>query len=226
MWSIMRQNQQGFVLAETLVVAVAVMGIFSLLYANYYPLIGEYEKREVYDDLDSKYVAHWVRKILVDKSLNQSNITIMPDCGGNCNIIYAAYYEDHYNSATGAMVREKKSLFRNASDGEDKIESIAGDNSPYLQNYITAANIRAVIVTKYNINTFKNYVKNNETIATSSQQSLINQHIFNRGFREYIDYLPKYSTASSNGANYRVIVIIDHNTSKEYDSYGTIEVKL
>ena len=33
------KNEKGFVLIETLIAAVAVMGIFSLLYANYYPLM-------------------------------------------------------------------------------------------------------------------------------------------------------------------------------------------
>ena len=59
------KNEKGFVLIETLIAAVAVMGIFSLLYANYYPLIGEYEKREVYDDIDAK----------IRCSLDQKNIS-------------------------------------------------------------------------------------------------------------------------------------------------------
>ena len=47
-------NNKGFVLAETLVVTVFLMVIFGMLYSNFYPLIGEYEKRETYDDVDSK----------------------------------------------------------------------------------------------------------------------------------------------------------------------------
>ena len=51
----MKLNKKGFVLAETLVVAVFMATIFTIIYVNFYPLIGEYEKREFYDDLDSKY---------------------------------------------------------------------------------------------------------------------------------------------------------------------------
>ena len=48
-------NSKGFVLVETLVVAVFVSAIFSVIYSNFYPIMGEYEKREAYDDIDSKY---------------------------------------------------------------------------------------------------------------------------------------------------------------------------
>ena len=49
-----KNNEKGFVLAETLVVSVFIMTIFTLMYVNFYPLMAQYEKREFYDDLDSK----------------------------------------------------------------------------------------------------------------------------------------------------------------------------
>lgn len=60
-------NTKGFVLMETLIVSVFVMGIFVFLYANLFPLVGEYERIETYDDLDSKYAAHLVRKMILEK---------------------------------------------------------------------------------------------------------------------------------------------------------------
>ena len=57
-------NSKGFVLAETLIVAVFLMAIFTMIYANFYPLIGEYEKRENYDDVDGKYTAYWIKKLV------------------------------------------------------------------------------------------------------------------------------------------------------------------
>mgnify|MGYP003303663312 CR=1 FL=1 len=44
-------NNKGFILAETLVVTVFLMIIFTMLYTNYYPLMGEYQKRE-----NAKYI--------------------------------------------------------------------------------------------------------------------------------------------------------------------------
>lgn len=60
-------NKSGFVLMETVIVSVFVMALFTVLYTNVFPLIGQYESRENYDDIDSKYTAHWVRKMVLDK---------------------------------------------------------------------------------------------------------------------------------------------------------------
>lgn len=59
-------NNNGFVLVETLIVTVFVMTIFAVLYNNFTPIMGEYEKREFYDDIDGKYAAYWF-KILIEK---------------------------------------------------------------------------------------------------------------------------------------------------------------
>ena len=48
-------NSKGFALAETLIVTVFLMVIFTMIYANFVPLVGEYEKREYYDDVNGKY---------------------------------------------------------------------------------------------------------------------------------------------------------------------------
>ena len=59
-------NNSGFVLVETLIVSVFVMSIFSILYNNFFPLMGEYEKREVYDDVDAKYATFWIKRLIQD----------------------------------------------------------------------------------------------------------------------------------------------------------------
>ncbi len=67
-------NCKGFVLVETLVVAVFVAAIFSVIYANFYPIMAEYEKREAYDDIDSKYAAFWFKRIIQSDSVDFTNI--------------------------------------------------------------------------------------------------------------------------------------------------------
>lgn len=67
-------NSKGFVLVETLVVAVFVAAIFSVIYANFYPIMGEYEKRESYDDIDSKYATFWFKRIIQSDSVDFTNI--------------------------------------------------------------------------------------------------------------------------------------------------------
>ena len=67
-------NKKGFMLVETLIVGVFIMSIFSLLYTNFFPLIGEYERYKDYDTVESTYIAHWARMIalkgLPDSSYN------------------------------------------------------------------------------------------------------------------------------------------------------------
>ena len=69
----MKLNKKGFVLAETLVVAVFMATIFTIIYVNFYPLIGEYEKRENYDDLDSKYDIYRLKRLEQSKQALQND---------------------------------------------------------------------------------------------------------------------------------------------------------
>lgn len=63
-------NKKGFVLVETIVVSVFVLGLFTFIIANIIPLIGEYEKESDYDSVESIYSAHMIRKMIL-KSENQ-----------------------------------------------------------------------------------------------------------------------------------------------------------
>lgn len=67
-------NNKGFILVETLVVTVFVMSIFSILYNNFYPLMSEFERREVYDNMDSKYGAYWVKRLIQEQSYDATNM--------------------------------------------------------------------------------------------------------------------------------------------------------
>lgn len=60
-------NNKGFGLVETLITTIFVMTIVSLVFVNFYPLIGEYSKREVYDDIDGKYAAYWIKTLIEDE---------------------------------------------------------------------------------------------------------------------------------------------------------------
>ena len=80
-----KNSNKGFVLAETLVTTVFLMVIFTMIYTNFYPLIGEYEKRENYDTADGKYAAFG--SVIegmdeVDKIVKSRVITRSPFGGG------------------------------------------------------------------------------------------------------------------------------------------------
>ena len=65
-------NDKGFVLAETLIVTVFILAIFTMIYTYYYPIMGLYEERETYDDVDGKYAAYWVKRLIENDSYNFS----------------------------------------------------------------------------------------------------------------------------------------------------------
>lgn len=74
------KNRRGFVLVETIVASVFVLGLFSFLIANILPLVGEYEKSYDYDSVESKYDAHLIRKmILKDNSCRTNNLVKLAD---------------------------------------------------------------------------------------------------------------------------------------------------
>ena len=59
-------NKKGFLLIETLIVTVFVVSIFIFIYSNTIPLIGKYEQRFKYDDLDSVYAADLIRNMIIE----------------------------------------------------------------------------------------------------------------------------------------------------------------
>ena len=61
-------NNKGFVLIETIVSSVFVLGLFTFLVANIVPLVGDYEKAANYDSIESIYDAHMIRKMLLSSS--------------------------------------------------------------------------------------------------------------------------------------------------------------
>lgn len=64
-------NKKGFVLVETIVTAVFVLGLFAFIVANVLPIIGEYEKAADYDSIESIYDAHLIRKMILKSSENK-----------------------------------------------------------------------------------------------------------------------------------------------------------
>lgn len=136
-------NSKGFVMTETLVVAVFIMGIFGIMYNNYYPLIGEYERREVFDDVDSKYGAFWIKRFIqhssydlsaAEKNTINSNAYVLFSCNNINN--------DYRKTMCNKLLKELE-----------------------VKDY----NVQPkVYITKYNLETFKNNVAADTNYATFS----------------------------------------------------------
>jgi len=82
-------SNKGFMLAETLIVTVFVMGMFVMIYRNSVPLISEYSKLNNYDDLNVVYDLNLVKEMLfrddeIDSVLSEVDSNGYKDMS-NCN---------------------------------------------------------------------------------------------------------------------------------------------
>lgn len=213
-----RLNNSGFVLVETLIVAVAVSAIFAMVFKHFYPLMGEYERREDYDDIDSKYGTYWIKRMIQDPDYKIS---------------------DHFNSMTSTY----KFAFFNCKGFETKpgisadiklynekmlekremcykiIESLeVSCDDPSTNNKIeNCSNHNAqphIYITNYNLEEYKanlqTYADTTSAIGSTSDYkyniSPAGNKTVTSGLKEYVRYLPNYRFSSLNGANKRIIV--------------------
>ncbi len=227
----MKKNNKGFVLAETLIVTVFLMVLFSMLYSNFYPLIGEYEKRENYDTVDGKYAVFWLKRIIEDSAYDFSINTI----NNKEYIRFQCKDVSEYNEQRLTCINLVKAMQVEGCDGN-------GNNCE-------------IFITKYRLgyadstSSFKTVIQNNKkryeedcSGDTCRQQYIdtcqterklpadtcteeADSKIFKSRFRDYVETLPDYATASLNDARYRVIAVF-HNKkdNNNYYSYATIEV--
>ncbi len=232
-------NSSGFVLAETLVVTVFLMAIFAMIYANFLPLVGEYEKRENYDNVDGKYAVYWLKRMIEDSSYN------IPSSKAN------SFNSDGYVRFECSDIVE---------DEEKREFCINIVKNLQVENCDKLGNNCEIFITRYRIGNsndtskkwFKDSVKSNKKryqencSGDSCRTTYINncvaltsgsevdrnlcaekadKKIFRSGFKDYVFNLPDYAAESLNYANYRVVASF-HNKkdNNNYYSYATIEV--
>lgn len=197
----LKLNNKGFVLVETLISAVFIMSIFSIIYVNFYPIMAEYEKREAYDDVDSKYATYWIKKMIQSGSVSFDG-AISTDITNNK---YHKFQCTDIDPTDVTALNYCNELF---SEFE-----VAKDDAGKLNIYITSYKIgnRNDMNDK---NNFKGVVEEN---AGGD---------FTSGFQDYVSYLPTYSKVSSlNGACYRVLVEFYHTKNdNDYWTYSTLEL--
>ena len=61
-----KNNKKGFILAEAIVVGVFVLSLFTFLFTNIIPLVGQYEALEKYDTISSVYNANLIRMMILE----------------------------------------------------------------------------------------------------------------------------------------------------------------
>lgn len=243
-------NSKGFVLAETLVVTVFLMIIFTMLYTNFYPLIGEYEKRENYNDVNGIYATYWLKRmiespdyIITTQSQKDRFATYgyirfnCSDLATNSNtqqlcvrLVKAFEVEGCDKRGDGCDIFiTRYQIGYKSTDSDDIKNKYKFKNT--VQNY---RETRAEEI-GMDVDNYKNACVNDlcpspcstekNTAATKKCEKKAKQKVFRAHFQDYVNNLPNYTTPSLNNAQYRVIAIFHHTKdNNNYYSYATIEV--
>lgn len=215
MKKVIKLNNKGFALAEILVTTVFVMVIFSIIYVNYYPLMAEYEKRELFDDIDGKYAAFWFKKLIES---NDYKGTMPNTSNASSNVLL------DFSSST----QTESGISYNFC--ENNWTSYKGRCNELVKSY----NITKVYITNYNISSFKSvsslsedvkdYLDSLPNFSTASVIDGVEYRVIVEMKRKFDENSKERSDTqgdSVNGNTYQI------NTSyqNEYFAYSTIGVK-
>ena len=189
----MKTNRQnGFLLVETLIVTVFVMTLFLFIYRNVVPLIGEYTRRENYDDIESVYPASLIRNLILSD--------------GNYDSLVAGIDNEHpYKDISDCNLYQQKNLC-NALKEQLNITQVIDENNNVVDGKI--------YLSRYELTRLKRQV---------SEGTIFNNNT-ERGIREYISYLPNY-TSKDLVIGYRVIIVRNTRVGDDLvPKYANIEV--
>ena len=197
MKKIAKLNNKGFVLVETLIVAVAVAAIFSLVFKHFYPLMGEYERREDYDDIDSKYGTYWVKRLIqidfYNFETNRNEITT-----NGYSLFSCDYISDPVKKNMCNQLLVDLEVSCDDITSSNKIEKCDGTRLPHIY------------ITPYQLRNAPESLVNHTSVPDGNVKDVIiddNTQAFSDGLKDYLLYLPDYSKVQSlNGANYRIII--------------------
>lgn len=140
MKKLLKGNNKGFVLVETLIATVFVAAIFSIIYINFFPLMGEYEKRENYDDVDSKYGAFWAKRLVEDSDKF--------DFGSHHGFLVLGHLCLAKNEFCTTMYNDNNKLNR-------------------CNNILTGLKVKQIVLTPYKLSQIKEKIKENDAMVSN-----------------------------------------------------------
>ena len=132
-------NINAFAMAELLAVSLIILTLFSILFANYLPLVAQYENRMNYNDVTAEYAAFYIRKAY-KSALEEIGIQNQID-----EKITNGYY----------VVYSKT----------DNIKDLSFiTNASFIENIISEYNIDEIIITSNNLSSVKNNYERNKPL--------------------------------------------------------------
>lgn len=195
-----RINNRGAILLETLIVSVFIMTIFVLVYRNTVPLMGEYQKLENFDDVDSVYAANLVKNMVITYVSSERIEALLST-------------NSYYDISNCDQVVEGTSLY----DDSDYCET--------LKNNLHIEDDDIMYITRYDetgLNNFKNTIKNSNHFNDGSLDKFIdyldtvasNESFYNP------DDINKKLEGKYRIFISRTVTMMDGTTIKKYSSIG------
>ena len=132
-------NTKAFAMAELLAVSLIVLTLFSVLFANYLPLVAQYENSMNYNDVTAEYAAFYIRKAY-KSALEDINIQNQID-----EKIKNGYY----------------TVYSKSNDIKD-ISFLA--NASFIEDIISEYNIDEIIITSNDLKVVKSSYERNKPL--------------------------------------------------------------
>lgn len=146
-------NNRGFALVETLVVATFVLTIFVILIANYYPLFGKLDRYSNYDETENIYIAYHLVSII------KQNSTIFNSSPVNNTNPLVIYEGNEFDAENNENSNYLCNYFETNKELCESFLNFSKINKIYITNY-SSKPLKDKITTISNISrAFELYVK-------------------------------------------------------------------
>ena len=129
-------SKNGYAMTELLIASSFILGLFAVLFVNFLPLMTEYENREYYNNVTSKYASFYLRKMYIN-ALTDEKTGLDLKAALNTSIAKDNYFKVYSN---------KENLL---------CASLLPEDVKKCKNIISEYGIEEVIVTDYKIDNLK-----------------------------------------------------------------------
>ena len=203
-------NKKGFALVETLIVSVFVATVFTIMYTNFFPMFGEYERRERYDDVDSIYRTFVLKRTFENpyfrKGKEDTYNGYKETLKSNSFVrVFNVKYEDESNGTLLSNETIESSIATACST----IASTETTWNNYCKTIAHDTKVSEIYLTKYNITDLKTEIKKGNITDISVEM------------QDYIDSLPYYKNNSTD-CQYRIIVKFAKEINAESENFSKV----
>lgn len=203
-------NKKGFALVETLIVSVFVATVFTIMYTNFFPMFGEYERRERYDDVDSIYRTFVLKRTFENPHFKNGKESIYNNYKTTANSnFYVRIFNVEYEDGSNGTLLSNETIESSIATACSTIASTETTWNNYCKTIAHDTKVSEIYLTKYNITELKKGIKEGSITDMSIEM------------QDYIDSLPYYKNNSTD-CQYRIIVKFAKEINAESENFSKV----